>query len=49
MSATATGGQGPALAPVPEPGSWVLLMPGLALLAWRAGAFKTARIVRAGV
>ncbi|USX26993.1 PEP-CTERM sorting domain-containing protein [Oxalobacteraceae bacterium OTU3CINTB1] len=36
-------GQGPALAPVPEPGTWLLLMLGLALLAWRAGAFKTAR------
>ncbi|HWW73050.1 MAG TPA: PEP-CTERM sorting domain-containing protein, partial [Duganella sp.] len=37
-------GQGGALAPVPEPGSWMLLMLGLALLAWRAGAFKATRI-----
>ncbi|USX20908.1 PEP-CTERM sorting domain-containing protein [Oxalobacteraceae bacterium OTU3REALA1] len=36
-------GQGGPLAPVPEPGSWMLLMLGLALLAWRAGAFKTTR------
>jgi hypothetical protein len=38
-------GQGgaPTLAPVPEPGSWMLLMLGLAVLGWRAGAFKTTR------
>ena len=36
-------GQGGPLTPVPEPGSWMLLMLGLALLAWRAGAFKTTR------
>jgi len=37
-------GQGGALAPVPEPGSWMLLMLGLALLGWRTGAFKTTRL-----
>ncbi|MEV4782423.1 PEP-CTERM sorting domain-containing protein [Burkholderia sp. LMU1-1-1.1] len=42
-------GQGGALAPVPEPGSWMLLMLGLALLGWRAGAFKSTRIGPAGV
>ncbi|HEX7985788.1 MAG TPA: PEP-CTERM sorting domain-containing protein, partial [Duganella sp.] len=36
-------GQGGAPTAVPEPGSWMLLMLGLALLAWRAGAFKDAR------
>ena len=42
-------GQGGPLAPVPEPGSWMLLMLGLALLAWRAGAFKATRIGPASV
>ena len=42
-------GQGGALAPVPEPGSWMLLMLGLALLGWRAGAFKSTRIGPAAV
>jgi hypothetical protein len=37
-------GSGAALAPVPEPGAWMLLMLGLALLAWRAGTFKSTRI-----
>ena len=37
-------GQGGAAAPVPEPDGWMLLMLGLALLAWRAGAFNAARI-----
>ncbi|MBP1205816.1 hypothetical protein JOD97_003878 [Duganella sp. 1411] len=37
-------GQGGAPTAVPEPGSWMLLMLGLALLAWRAGAFKGARL-----
>ena len=42
-------GQGGPLTPVPEPGSWMLLMLGLALLAWRAGAFKATRIGHASV
>ncbi len=39
-------GQGGALAPVPEPGSWMLLLLGLALLAWRGGALGGTRIGR---
>ena len=33
-------GAGNALTPVPEPGTWLMLVLGLALLAWRGGAFR---------
>ncbi len=39
-------GQGGALAPVPEPGSWMLLMLGLALLGWRLHIRKFATVSR---
>ena len=39
-------GAGAALAPVPEAGTWLMLMLGLALLAWRAGALRGAAVPR---
>ena len=35
-------GAGDALTPVPEPGAWLMLVLGLALLTWRARTLRSA-------